>query len=71
MRHTRGIFAKKSNTMCADMNIQHFKQRFICIINASLIQITNEVNMRFFFLSVYFPFSYEFSTEIFKEKDAF
>ena len=52
-RHAHGLFAKKCNTMCPDMHIQHFKHRFIYTNNIPLIQILFKVNMRFFFLSVY------------------
>ena len=52
-RQTRGLFAMKCITICSDMNIQHFKHRFIYTNNTYLIQITFKLNMRFFFLSVY------------------
>ena len=50
-----GLFAMKCIIMCSDMNIWHFKHRFIYTNNISLIQIWFKVNMRFFFLSVYIP----------------
>ena len=51
-RHAHGLFAMKCITMCSDMNIKHFKHRFIYTNNISLIKILFKVNMRFFF-----PFS--------------
>ena len=53
VRHAHGLFAMKCITMCSDMNIQHFKHRFIYTNNIFLKQILFKVNMRFFFLSVY------------------
>ena len=56
-RRAHGLFAMKCITMCSDTNIWHFKHRFIYTNNIALIQIIFKVNMRFFFLSVYFlPF---------------
>ena len=52
-RHAHGLFVMKCITMCSDMNILHFKHRFIYTSSISLIQILLKVNMRFFFLSVY------------------
>ena len=48
VRHAHGLFAMKCITMCSDMNIQHFKHRFIYTNNISLIQILFKVNMRTF-----------------------
>ena len=53
-RNAHGLFAIKCITLCSDMNIYHFKQRFIYTSNISLIQILFKANMRFFFLSVYY-----------------
>ena len=49
----RGLCAMKCITICSDMNIWHFKHRFLYANNTSLIQIRFKVNMPFFFLSVY------------------
>ena len=47
---------KYTNITIVGMNIKHFKLRFI-YTNNIFIQITTKVNMRFFFVSVYFSIS--------------